>query len=490
MILLMIINLYASRIILEALGISDYGIYNVVGGVIAMFTFLSSSFSTSVGRFITFALGEGDEDKLRKVFSTSVNVQLLISLIIAILAEVLGLWFLENKINLPDGRLGAAHWVFQCSLLAFVVNLISIPYNATIIAHERMNAFAYISILEAVLKLLIVFLLYKLPYDKLKTYAILILVVSITIRFVYGHYAKRHFKESRYRFVYDKELIKKMFGFAGWNVVGNGSWILNTQGVNILINVFFGVTLNAARGIATQIDGVIQQFVSNFNTAFSPQLTKSYAAGDMIYFHKLIIAGSKFTAFLLLFLIVPVCLETETILGLWLVEVPEFTVIFVRFTLIGSFLVSIENPIFVANNATGNIRRYQITISLLSLLNFPLSYIAFKLGQPVVSTYIIYVFIYLIVDIVKPFLAQKNIEMRAITYIRAVLIRVMGVSAIVFLVPWLFIYTQDPTIGRLIETTLVSIFTTSLCVYFLGLEDEERVILKQIIFRVFKRKNL
>lgn len=488
MILLLVINLYASRIILDALGISDYGIYNVVGGVISMFSFLSVSFSSSISRYITFALGKGDKDNLKKVFSTSVNVQMLMSFIIVVLAEIIGLWFLENKINLPDGRLGAAHWVFQCSLLAFVVNLISVPYNATIIAHERMNAFAFISILEAVLKLLIVFMLYRLPYDKLKTYAVLVLAVSVIIRFVYGYYAKRHFEESKYHFVYDKELTKKMFGFAGWNVVGNGSWILNTQGINILINVFFGVTLNAARGIATQVDGVVQQFVSNFNTAFSPQLTKSYASGDMVYYHKLIIAGSKFTAFLLLFLIVPICLEAETILGLWLVEVPEYTVTFVRFTLIGSFLVSIENPLYVANNATGKIRRYQITISLLLLMNFVLSYVAFKIGYPVVSTYIIYILVYMILSIVKPLIAQKNIGMKAVTYINTVLLRVVFVSAIVFLIPWFFTKTQEPGILRMTETVIVSIISTSFCVYFMGLKREERTMFRGLVKQIINRK--
>ena len=483
----MVISLYTSRIILDALGISDYGIYNVVGGVIAMFSFLSASFSTSISRYITFALGEGDEDNLKKVFCTSVNVQILMSIIIIVLAELIGLWFLENKINLPEGRLEAAHWVFHCSLLAFIVNLISIPYNATIIAHERMNAFAYISILESVLKLLIVFLLYKLPYDKLKTYALLTLLVSIIIRYVYGRYSKAHFKESNYQYVYDKELMKKMFGFAGWNVVGNGAWILNTQGINILINMFFGVVLNAARGIATQIDGVVQQFAANFNTAFSPQLTKSYAVGDMVYFHKLIIAGSKFTAFLLLFLIVPICLETEMILGLWLVEVPEYAATFVRFTLIGSFLISIENPLYIANNSTGNIRTYQIVVSLLSLLNFPLSYIVFKLGYPVISTYVIYIIVYLTVDIVKPFLTQKNINLPAIKYISAVLIRVLIVSFLVFVVPWFFMQTQESSISRLIETCLISVISTALCVYFVGLKQEERLMLKQLILKIMKR---
>lgn len=487
MILLMVINLYASRVILDVLGISDYGIYNVVGGVIAMFSFLSNSFSTSVSRYITVALGEGDKVKLNTVFSTSVNVQVLMSIIIVVLAEIIGLWFLRAKINLPDGRLGAAQWVFQCSLLAFLVNLISVPYNATIIAHERMNAFAYISILEAVLKLLIVFLLYKLPFDKLKTYAILTLVVSMVIRFVYRHYAKNNFEESKYHYVYDKDLTKKMFSFAGWNVVGNGAWILNTQGVNILINIFFGVTLNASRGIATQVDGVVQQFVSNFNTAFSPQLTKSYASGDMAYYHKLIIAGSKFTAFLLFFLIVPICLEAETILSLWLVEVPEYAATFVRFTLIGSCLVSIENPLFVANNATGKIKKYQMTISLLLLLIFSFTFVAFKLGFPVVTTYIIYVIVYLILCFVKPLVAQNNIGMPAVMYFKEVLLRVFIVGVLVFLTPWLITKAQEPGVLRSLETIISSVVSTAFFVYFIGLKREERKMLRSFVVKTFKK---
>lgn len=488
MILLMIINLYASRVVLDVLGISDYGVYNVVGGVIAMFSFLSASFSTSISRYITFALGKGDMANLKRVFSTSVNVQALMSFIIVVLAEIVGLWFLNHKINLPVGRLEAAHWVFQCSLFAFVVNLISIPYNATIIAHERMNAFAYISILESVLKLLIVFLLYKLPFDKLKTYAVLTLLVSIIIRYIYGHYSKTHFEETKYHFVYDRELTKQMFGFAGWSVVGNGSWILNTQGINILINLFFGVTLNAARGIATQIDGVVQQFASNFNTAFSPQITKSYAAGDKQYFHKLIIAGSKFTAYLLLFLIVPICLEVETILGIWLVEVPEYAATFIRFTLIGSFFVSMENPLFIANNSTGNIRTYQIAISVLYFINFPLSYCAFKMGFSVVSTYIIFITICLILSVVKPLVAQKNIELAATTYLSAVVLRVLCVGALVFFVPWLFTQTREPSIIRMIETTLISVMFTALGIFFIGLNNEEKGMLKSTIYRLLKKK--
>lgn len=487
MILLMCINLYASRVVLDALGISDYGIYNVVGGVIAMFSFLSSSFSTSISRYITFALGEGDKNNLKKVFSTSVNVQVLISLIIVVLAEIAGIWFLENKINLPDGRLEAAHWVFQCSLLAFVVNLISVPYNASIIAHEKMNAFAYISILESLLKLLIIFLLYKSPFDKLKTYSVLVLIVSIIIRYVYGHYSKKHFEECSYHFVYDKEQMKRMFSFAGWNMVGNGAWILNTQGINILINLFFGVTLNAARGIATQISGVVKQFTSNFGTAFSPQLTKSYAEGDLRRFHKLIITSSKINAFLFLMLMIPICLEVESILKLWLVEVPEYTAAFVRYTLISSFFVCIGDPLYSANNSTGNIKKYQIVTTFLTLLNFPLSYIFFKLDYGVESTYIIYIIVCVIVDIVAPFVTQSNIGLSAGVYIKNVLVCVMCVSLLSFLPSWLFVIIQEESIFRLIGTSIISVLFTSICVYFVGLNHDEKALVKTVAQR-FKNK--
>lgn len=321
---IMLVTLYTSRVVLNTLGVTDYGIYNVVGGVVMMFSVISGSLSSSISRFITYELGHGDFEKLKRIFSTSVNIQIGISILILVLAELFGVWFLNAKMNIPAERLSAANWVLQCSLLSFIINLISVPYNACIIAHERMSAFAYISILEAVLKLAVVYMLLVSPYDKLATYAILLVVVALIIRMAYSLYCRRHFEESRYKFVYDKPLVKEMTGFAGWSFFGNGAYMLNVQGVDMLINIFFGVTLNAARGVATQVQNAVMQFVNNFTVAVNPQITKSYAAGEMEYMYKLVCRGARFAYFLLLLFVVPIVCEADYILRLWLKLVPEY----------------------------------------------------------------------------------------------------------------------------------------------------------------------
>lgn len=301
MFLMMAISLFTSRIILSTLGVSDYGIYNVVGGVVAMFGLLSGSITNSITRFLTFELGKKDYFQLQKVFSTSLNVMMVLSFVIVVIGEVVGIWFLNYKMNIPEGRMDAANWAFQCSLMTFVMNLISIPYNSTIVAHEKMSAFAYISIFEVIMKLLIVYSLYVSPFDKLKSYVVLLLVLSFVIRLIYGFYCKRHFEEATYHFINDKVLLKKMTSFAGWNFFGQGAYMMNNQGVNIVINLFFGVTVNAARGIATQVNNAVNQFVANFMMALNPQITKSYASGELDEMHKLVYRGSKFSYFLMLF---------------------------------------------------------------------------------------------------------------------------------------------------------------------------------------------
>ena len=253
----MSISLYTSRIILDSLGLDNYGIYNVVGGVVAMFSLLSGSLSSAISRYLTFELGKKNIKKLRSVFSTSVAIQIALALLIVVIAEIAGVWFINYHINIPTGRLEAANWVLQCSIVTFAIGLISVPYNATIIAHEQMNVFAYISIIEVILKLLVAYLLYISPFDKLIVYALLLVIVSMAIRFIYGVYCKRHFSECGGRFVIDKNIIKEMSGFAGWNFLGAGSYLLMTQGVNILMNLFFTVAINAARGIAGQMENVI-----------------------------------------------------------------------------------------------------------------------------------------------------------------------------------------------------------------------------------------
>ena len=298
MLFLMVISLFTSRITLQTLGVDNFGIYNVVGGIVAMFSIMSGSLSNAISRYITFELGKGDKKILKKVFSTAVNVQIIMAVIIAVLIEIGGVWFLNYKMNIPAGRMVAANWVLQFSIISFAVNLISIPYNAAIIAHEKMSAFAYISIYEAVMKLVVVYLIVISPFDKLIVYSFLILLISLSLRLIYGIYCKRKFEECSYMFILDKPLLKKMSGFAGWNFLGAGSFLLMTQGVNMLLNMFFGVALNAARGIATQVENVVNQFTINFGTAINPQITKSYAKGDYDYMHKLVFAGSKYSFFL------------------------------------------------------------------------------------------------------------------------------------------------------------------------------------------------
>ena len=312
----MVISLFTSRIILDSLGVDNFGIYNVVGGFVAMFALMSSALTNSISRFLTFELGKGDTEKLKRVFSTSLNVMFALSIVVLLVGETVGLWFLNYKVNIPIERMEAANLVYQLSIATFIMGLVSVPYNASIVSHEKMTAFAYIGIFEIAMKLVIVYTLYVSPFDKLKTYAILLFLLSLSIRLIYGIYCNRHFQETHYKFVFDKPLLRQMTGFAGWNFLAQGAYQLNGSGVNLLINIFFGVTLNAARGIAYQVNNAVCQFTSNFMVALTPQITKSYAAGELAEMHKLIFRGAKFSYFLTLFFLIPICVETEYILNL------------------------------------------------------------------------------------------------------------------------------------------------------------------------------
>ena len=316
MLFMMAVSLYTSRVVLNALGVEDFGIYNVVGGVVAMFSMLSGSLSAAITRFITYELGKGNQENLKKIFSSSVTIQIGLAILIIVVAEAIGVWFLNMKMNIPDVRITAANWVFQFSILTFAVNLISVPYNASIIAHERMSAFAYISILEAIGKLAIVFLIVISPMDKLIFYAILMCAVALIVRLAYGVYCKRHFEECTYHFIFDRDLLKHMFGFAGWNFIGATSAVLRDQGGNVVINLFCGPAANAARGIAFQVNNAISGFVTNFMTALNPQITKSYAAGDRKYMMTLIFQGARLSFYMLLLLSLPVLINTHYILSL------------------------------------------------------------------------------------------------------------------------------------------------------------------------------
>lgn len=471
---IMLVTLYTSRVVLNTLGVTDYGIYNVVGGVVMMFSVISGSLSSSISRFITYELGHGDSEKLKRIFCTSVNIQISISLVIFVLAELLGGWFLNTKMNIPVERLSAANWVLQCSLLSFIINLISVPYNACIIAHEKMSAFAYISILEAALKLAVVYMLLVSPYDKLVTYAILLVIVALFIRLTYGQYCKRHFEESHYKFVYDKSLVKEMTNFASWSFLGNGAYILNVQGVDMLINVFFGVTLNAARGVATQVQNAVMQFVNNFTVAVNPQITKSYAAGEREYMNKLVCRGARFSFFLLLLFVVPIVCEADYILRLWLGLVPEYAPTFLRLTLFASLMMLLGNSMMTAILATGNIRRYQLWVTIVGCLVFPLTWIAFKLGFPPETTYVIFIVIYFLLVFVRLYIAKGLLNFPVRLYLTDVILRISMVSVISFILPLLVIYNIEEGFLRLCLTCIVALLSTTLTIWLLGLQVVER----------------
>lgn len=485
----MLVSLYTSRVILNTLGVSDFGINNVVGGVVGMFSVISGSLSSSISRFITFELGHGDINKLKRIFSTSVNIQVGIALIIVILAECIGVWFVNHKLNIPTDRLVAANWVFQCSLLSFAIGLISVPYNACIIAHERMSVFAYMSILETILKLVIVYMLFISPYDKLISYAVLFVVVSLIMRLIYGWYCNKHFVESHYEIIYDRTLIKEMTGFAGWSFFGNTAYMLNTQGVDMLINIFFGVTLNAAKGVASQVQNAVMQFVGNFTVAINPQITKSYASGDREYMNKLVCRGARFSYFLLLIFTVPIVCEADYILYLWLKTVPEYAPIFLRLMLFGTLMAILGNTMFTSIQATGNIRRYQICITITGCFVFPLTWIAYKLGFPPETTYIIYIIIYFLLNFIRVYIAKGLMDFPVRLYLFDVIFRVVIVSIVVFIFPLLVIRYLEPGFLRLCISCIVGLISSLLTINILGLEHVEReIIYKKVSHLLSKLK--
>lgn len=475
MLLLMLVSLYTSRVVLNALGVDDYGIYNVVGGVVAMFSVLSGSFSASVSRFMTFSLGENDFEKLKRVFSTSLVIQTSLAIVIVIIAEVLGIWFLNYKLNIPAERLGAANWVMHCSILVFAINLLSVPFNATIIAHEKMGIFALVSILDGLLKLTIALIISFTNGDRLIMYALLLLVVSVVVYAIYVFYCISNFKECRFSFMIDKLQLKEMTGFAGWTMLGNGAYVFSTQGVNILINMFFGVALNAARGVATQVEGAVGQFVNSFMTAMNPQITKSYAEGNLEYMHSLVCRGAKFSFFLMLFFAVPICIETEQILTIWLKVVPDYSISFVRLTFVTSMCTVMGNTLVTSQLATGQVKNYQIIVSSFALCIFPLTWIAFRLGSSPVWTYIIYAIIYFILIFVRIYLVKDLIKLSWQKYITGVLLRCFLVAATAFVFPVIIYKTQDETILRLIEVIFISALSVAVCIYTFGLDNEERI---------------
>lgn len=474
MLFMMGVSLFTSRVILETLGVEDFGIYSVVGGIITMFAFINGGMVSATQRFITFEIGKGNMGKLKSVFSTSLQIHALISLIIILLGETVGLWFLYEKMLIPEARMDAALWVYQCSIIACVVNIMSIPYNADIVAHEKMSAFAYISIIEVSLKLIIVYLLLIAPWDKLIAYSILLLFVQLSIRFVYSHYCHKHFNETIYEHNFNKPLFKQMLSFAGWSFWGNLASVLYTQGLNIMLNIFFGPVVNAARGIAVQVQSAVQQFTANFQMALNPQITKNYAVGDLELMHSLMFRSARFSFFLLFFLTLPILIETDFILTIWLKNVPDETVIFTQLMIAISLIYTIANPCVVANQATGNVKLYQAVVGGILLLILPISYVVLKMGVPVYSVFIVHFFVECIAQLARMIMLRKMINLPLIAYITNIYMPVVCVVCVASLLPIYIHLMLDCGWLRFIIVGLTSVFSVSLTVFLLGFSRSER----------------
>ena len=422
MILLMLISLYTSRKILEELGVEDYGIYNIVSGFIVMLSFINGAISSSTSRYITFALGRNDDVWLKKVFSTCLQSHVVISVLILIIGETVGLWIVKNVLVIPSATLNAALWVYQCSIISTVIMVWSVPFNACIIAHERMSAFAYISVFESIAKLLIVFALGLVESDRLILYAVLLLLVQVSISGIYVYYGFKNFQETKSKLLFEKGLFKETMSYAGWSLWGGLAAALFTQGVNFVLNIFFGPVVNAARGLAVTVQSSVQQFSSNFQTALNPQITKAYASNLLNEMHVLIIRSSKFTFFLIFCLSLPIILETKFVLDVWLKEIPEYTVSFVRIMLVICIIDAMANPFMTAIAATGRVKKYHCLIGGILLTIVPIAYISLYVGGAPISVFYVQLIIFIVAFVVRLIFVATMIGLSISRYLREAIV--------------------------------------------------------------------
>ncbi len=488
MLFMMVVSLYTSRVILNTLGVVDYGINNVVGGVIAMLGFLTASLGAASSRYITYDLGKGDMAVMKKTFGNILSIHFILAGIVLIIGETIGLWFMSTQLQIPSDRMTAAMWVYQFSIFSSILAVISVPYNATIIAHEKMSAFAYISIVDAVLKLLIVYLLVIIPYDKLIVYAILFFCIQAFDRIVYGIYCSRHFEETRTRFSYDGKLFKEIFAFAGWTMNGNLAYMGYTQGLNILLNIFFGPAVNAARGIAVQVQSVCQQFCTNFQMALNPQLTKSYAQGNIDDMHRLLIKSSKLSFYILFFIVLPLILEAEFVLKIWLGMVPEHTVTFLRLILVVGLLYTLSNPIIVSVHATGKLKKFQIIEGSMLLSIVPIAYILLKFfGIQPEYVFVVHIIVELFTQYARLRIVLPMISMPLYDYVRSVIIPILKVLVLSPIIPLVVYNVMQQTVLKFFIVCFVCVIYVSIVIYFIGCTNNERRFIRDKTSAIIKK---
>jgi len=488
MMLVMLVSLYTSRIVLQNLGIEDYGIYNVVGGIVTMFTFLNGSLGAATSRYITFELGKKNFQRLNQIFNVALIIHIGISLIIVLLAETIGLWFFYEKMTIPADRLDAALWVYQISIITCFISLTQVPYNATIIAHENMKIYAWVGIGEVLGKLIIVYLLLISPVDRLVFYALLLCILQISIMLFYRIFCNRNYHESKLRFCRDKSLYKEMFGFAGSDLIGNISVLAQGQGLNILLNMFFGPVVNAARGIAYQVQGAVTQFSNNFMTAVKPQIIKLYAEGKIGEMMQLVHRSSCFSYYLMWVITFPIFLESNYILTLWLGKYPAHTVNFLRLILILCLIQTLKTPRTTVFHATGHIKLTNIIVGSILCAAFPLAYLFLKLGYSPESVFWASNITMIVSEIASIVILKRYVRFSAKKYLMSVHVRCFIVTAVSFVLPYL-IYKNiiEESFFRLILTTCITTIFSVVTIWFIGFDKESRESLKNLINRKFRK---
>lgn len=490
-ILIMLVSLYTVRVVLNVLGAEDYGIYNVVAGFVTMFNFLSSAMATASQRYFSYDLGKNDTEHLNKTFCITFLIYIFLCMFVLLIAETIGLWFIIKKLVIPKERLIAAIWIYQFSILSFIMTLVTTPYKASIIAHECMDAYAYISIAEVLLKLTVVFVLKIITLDKLVIYGLLQCVVVSTNTLLYRIYAKRKFNECKYHFVWDISMLKEMITFSGWNLFGSIAYVLKNQGLNIVLNLFFGPIVNAARGVAYQVNNAVVTFSHNFSMAMRPQIVKNYASGDIEKSINLVCSGSKLAYYLMFVFTLPLCLEMKYVLTIWLKNPPSFTVIFTILVLLDALIDSVNNPVITLMQATGKIRNYQILVGTILLLNVPASYLALKIfNAPAYSIFLIAIVLTIIASIVRLIVTQIYASLNFKSYIKKVYVPCFITTVISCVSPGLIRYFMNEGIVRFLIVVFISVIATIFSIFIVGINKYERNLLISIFKKkVFKTKN-
>lgn len=477
----MAINLYASRIIINALGIRDYGTYNAVAGGVTLLSIITGSLASAISRFFTCELAKDNYEKIQSVYNTSIQLLLLFSVVVIILGEIIGVWFLNTQMNIDAERLVAANWVLQSALFVFCVNLLSVVYRSVIIAHEKMQAFAIISIIEAISGLIVCWLVLYLHGDRLINYSLLTVCSVLLVRFVYGIYCRRNFVECQFHLRFDRKTAREMAGFTSWNIITNIAYVVNTQGTTLLMNIYYGVTFNAVRAIAEQVNSAVGQFSNSIVTAIDPQITKNIATENRGEARSLLLRGSKFAYYLCFIIALPLLIETDFILRIWLgSNIPIETIIFVRLTLIGVLINVLGRPCNTACMAVGDIKKVSLYTSALLMLCFFISWVSFGFGFVAETTYIIYIAIFPLIILVRLFYLKSygiiNIKSFALISTRAVIISLLS-----SVLPIIYIYNVPSTPTRSISSIFLCMVMSCLCIYMIGLSASERTLIKEYI---------